>query len=204
MMRVLMEFAEGIRAEKSPEVRESDFFLSLMASLAIQRRERLATVSLCPAYGTSSPGAQTIRGSIGTIVLNSLPFPDESTSLERIIAFKNDPDKKRKRELLQRWTHRLAVKGISSEHEVTQELEWALHDYEEHMRFHKMKANRGILETVVATSAEIAEDLVKFRWGKLAQSLFSTSHREIDLLEAELKAPGRELAYVSKARTQLE
>jgi hypothetical protein len=67
------------------------------------------------------------------------------------------------------------------------------------MRLHKMKTNVGVLETVVVSTAEILEDLIKFNWGKLAKTLFSFKQREIALLEGELKAPGNEVAYIVKA-----
>jgi hypothetical protein len=48
-------------------------------------------------------------------------------------------------------------------------------------------------------TAEALEDLAKIKWGKLTERLF-TRHRKVDMLEAELSAPGREIAYVVKAR----
>jgi hypothetical protein len=47
---------------------------------------------------------------------------------------------------------------------------------------------------------EIAENLVKFQFGKLAKGLFSLRHRKLSLLEGELKSPGREIAFISKAQ----
>ena len=68
------------------------------------------------------------------------------------------------------------------------------------MRLHEMKVNRSALELTVTTAAELGEDLVKLRWGNLSKRLFSLPHRKIDLLEAEMNAPGREIAYVVQAR----
>jgi hypothetical protein len=79
-------------------------------------------------------------------------------------------------------------------------LEWLLYQYEEHMRLHHMKVNRGVLETIITTVAECVEDVLKIRWGKVANSLFALRHQHLALLEAELKAPGREVAYIIKAR----
>jgi hypothetical protein len=66
-----------------------------------------------------------------------------------------------------------------------------------------MKTTKGAFETVITLVAETAENLAKVRWGKLAKGLFAVSARRIDLLEAELKAPGREIAYVFRARQNL-
>jgi hypothetical protein len=165
-----------------------------------------AAVSLYPpTKQVRSKGLVSPRdGTVTSVVLNSLPVPDDATALEDIMSFRDDPVTKRKRQLLQRWTHNLAIKGVTSEAEATQEIEWLLADYEEHMKVHRMKINRGMLETVIVTGAEIAEDLAKFKWGKLAKGLFSASHRKIELMETEMKAPGRELAYISSVRERFQ
>jgi hypothetical protein len=84
--------------------------------------------------------------------------------------------------------------------ELEQELEWLLHEYEEHMRLHRMKVNKGSLEVVVTLAAELVEDVAKLRLRNAAGLLFERRRREIALLEAERSAPGRELAYISKAK----
>jgi hypothetical protein len=84
--------------------------------------------------------------------------------------------------------------------EVEQKLEWLLHEYQQHMRLHRMKTNASTLETIIVTGAEIAENLVKLQFGKLAKVLFSIRQRKIALLEGELKTPGKEIAFISKAQ----
>lgn len=66
-----------------------------------------------------------------------------------------------------------------------------------------MKVNAGVLETVVTAGAEIIENLIRLKFGRLAQALFAIKHRRIALLEAERSAPGREVAYIAKIRREL-
>jgi hypothetical protein len=40
----------------------------------------------------------------------------------------------------------------------SQELEWLVHQYEEHMRSHELNFKRGVLEIIVTIAAEIEED----------------------------------------------
>ena len=68
------------------------------------------------------------------------------------------------------------------------------------MALHKLKTNTGALETIIVTSAELMEDLVKFNWGKAAKGLFAIRRRHVELIEGELKSPGREIAYIYNAR----
>jgi hypothetical protein len=74
--------------------------------------------------------------------------------------------------------------------------------YEKHMKVHRMKTNRSTFQTVVTTSASLLEDLAKFKWGEAAKLLFSFSERKVQLMEAEMNAPGSEVAYLIKAKKE--
>jgi hypothetical protein len=63
-----------------------------------------------------------------------------------------------------------------------------------------MKVTTGALETIVTAAGEALENIAKLKFGALTKSVFSVRHRKIQLLEAERQAPGRELAYIVKAR----
>jgi hypothetical protein len=167
----------------------------------------LRTLQAADAISLHPPGKKLSRsGSIGavpgdvhSIIITALPQPDETTSLERIVEFREDPLSKSKLLGLRRWASKLTKLDMSPI-EVAQELEWLLHEYEGHIRLQKMKVVKGTIETIVTVAAEIAEDLVKIKWGKLGKLPFLLSHKKIALLESELSAPGREIAYVSHAR----
>lgn len=84
--------------------------------------------------------------------------------------------------------------------EVEEKLEYLIDQYQQHMKYHRMKTNVGTLETIVTSGVEVLGDLVSFKWGKAAQALFSLKRRQVALLEGELTSPGREIAYIVKAR----
>jgi len=168
----------------------------------------VAAVSLHSSSETLPLGARIVRGAsdesiepgyVQSVILRKLPVPGKTTSLDRILEFRDDPLSKSKILAMRRWASNLTQMNRSPS-EIAQELDWLLNEYEEHMRLHEMKITRGVFETLITVTAEAAEDLVKVRWGKLAKSLFTLSNRKIELLEAELKAPGREIAYISHAR----
>jgi hypothetical protein len=178
-------------------------FLCRLESEHLRSSEDTEAVSIRPPFPEVSEtfGIKTEKGHVARIVIKEIPEPSEATSLERILEFRQDPETKRKMLSLRRWIHNTATKQLP-QNEVAEELEWLIAEYQQHMRLHDMKYNRGALEIVVKTIGELAEDLAKFRFGKMSTLPFSLSHRRIDLLEAELKAPGREIAYVVHARTQ--
>lgn len=87
---------------------------------------------------------------------------------------------------------------------ISEEIEWLPSEYKAHMRLHRMKIATGALETIITAAGEAIENVAKPRFGALAKSVFFLKHRTIQLLEAERTAPGRELAYVVRARDTFE
>jgi len=139
------------------------------------------------------------RGELIRLSLNALPVPDDTTPWEQILEYRSDPDSRSKFLALRHWMGEVARAELTPA-EVEEKLEYLIDQYQRHMRLHRMKTNVGTLETVVTAGAEVLGDLVSFKWGKAAQALFSLKRREVALLEGELTAPGKEVAYIVKAR----
>src|SRR5690606_17726888 len=100
---------------------------------------------------------------------------------------------------LRRWIRKISSENLPST-EIEEEIEWLINEFQTHMKFHKMKANTETLEVIVKTPLEIIENLVKLKLSKLPEPLFALKKRQITLIEAELNAPGRELAYIIKSK----
>ena len=145
----------------------------------------------------SSPS--TGRANALSIVFDAFPEPDEQTSWEQILEFKADPDTGRQVAALKRWLSKVGQQELPPG-ELREEIEWLVQEYEAHMRLHRMKISAGNLETVVTTTAELLENIVKLKFGAIAKALFSFRQRNIQLLEAERQAPGRELIYLVRSR----
>jgi hypothetical protein len=143
------------------------------------------------------------KNEVVKIALESLPIPDESTPWEQIIEYRNDPDSKSKFLALRNWMSEVARSKLTPA-EVEERLEYLMDLYQNHMRVHRMKTNAGVLETLVTTGTEFMGGLLSSRWGKAAQALFSLQKRKVALLEGELLSPGREVAYIVKARGQFK
>jgi hypothetical protein len=87
-----------------------------------------------------------------------------------------------------------------TEDEVKADIEWTLHEYTKAIHLHDLRADTGFFELYVIPTIEMAEHLVKLNWSKMAKGFLSVRKRQIERLEAEMKAPGRECAYVFDAR----
>ena len=132
-----------------------------------------------------------------SIAFTCLPLPDDSCAWEDVLDFKAEaPDKQ--------WTFRRFIRALAtkaqSEAEIRDDIEWTVNEYRKAMETHHIKASQSFVDVFVISPLEIIENLVKFNWSKLAKGALSIRKRKVELLEAEMKAPGRECAYVFDAR----
>jgi hypothetical protein len=172
---------------------------SRYVSAALREVENMDAYPILRSSLHSVKGHQASKRDVVQIVLNELPTPDDSTPWEQVIEYRSDPDSRSKFFALRNWINKV-VKANNSPTEIEEELEYLLDQYQQHMKLHRLKHHSGTLETIVIIGAEVVENLVKVRWGKIAQVLFSLKQRRIALLEAELTSPGREVAYIFKSK----
>jgi hypothetical protein len=144
------------------------------------------------AFDLSSTVKATLK-----VALAALPVPDETCSWMDILDFKTDL--REKQWGFRRFLKTLATK-VQTEAEIGDEIEWLVTQYSKAMEIHQLRASRTFLEAYVIPTVEVLEDIVKLNWSKIAKSGVAAKQRRIDLLDAELKAPGRECAYVFDAR----
>ena len=141
------------------------------------------------------------RSEVIRLTLKALPVPSDLTPWEEIEEFRSDPDSRLKHIRLKTWINKVG-KQATPLHELEDEFMELLFEYEEFIRFHHIKTTKGIVEVLVTTPAEVAEDVVKMKWGKIAKAPFEIAKQRAALYEAERAAPGREVAYIFKARRQ--
>jgi hypothetical protein len=139
------------------------------------------------------------RSDVVHLVLNQLPMPGPTHSLEDILAFRDEARKDGLIEGLRVWINEMAS-GKLTPIEVSDKLEHLTSQYERTLKLEKMRRDTSVVETFVTTTAEVAEALAKFQWSKIAKMLFEVRHKQLELMKAELSAPGREVAYIVKAR----
>jgi hypothetical protein len=206
MTKAMLENADPALLIRSPGlsaemIRE---LLSRLLALEISNFEKVEAVPLLASEramfaNVSSAKDAGKREEVIDVVLNSFPEPDDSTSWEQILDFRSDPESRAKFLGLRSWIIDMSH-GAFSQHETRDKLEWALHQYSDHLNLHRIKANTGILRTLIVGGAEAIESVLKFKLKNAAELMFSARSRRLSLLEAESNAPGRELAYIYSAR----
>jgi hypothetical protein len=135
------------------------------------------------------------------IMMESLPIPNALNSWDDILAFKRDGETAHKLWSLKRWMSKLA-KGGTDEAALRDEIEYTIQDYTHYLERAGLKTQHGAVETILVSTAEVLEDLVKLRWSKTLKSILGVRRANVELLELEAKAPGRECAYIVSARKQ--
>ena len=160
--------------------------------------EKTDAVSLVPSYEFPKVPASR-RSDVAKVTINKLPIPDENTPWEQIIDFRSDSENQLALLRLRRWIRKIASENLSAL-EIEEELEWLLHEYENNLHLHKIKSNTNAVEIWVKSPLEVLENLVTLKFSKIVDPLFAIKKRKISLLEAELQAPGREVAYILKAK----
>ena len=149
--------------------------------------------------------AEVSKNEVVEIALRTLPMPDYSTPWEQIVEYRNDPDSRIKFSRLRKWMSKIAqIKNDPDE--IEEEIETLVDDYSEHMRAHKIKTKLDTLKAIVVAET----GLFTGGWltgvgtlpgivGIAATPLYSIKQRQFALTEEELRAPGKEIAYIVKS-----
>ena len=145
------------------------------------------------------PDSPATRADVLRLVVRALPLPGENHSFRDVLDFRDEARSEGLIQGLRVWINEVAS-GKLTPIEVSDKLEDVMVRYERTLKLEKMRRDTSVVETFVTTTAEIAEALVKFQWSTAAKRLFDVRYKQIDLMKAEMSAPGREVAYIVKAR----
>jgi hypothetical protein len=170
-----------------------------LTSIRLKEAEQKDAYPILTTNSLASNVPEANKETVIEIVLNELPTLDNSVPWEHILEFRSDPDSFGKFLAIRNWMNEVSRNQLTPL-EIEQKLEYLINQYRSHMELHKMKINAGKLETIIVSSAEFLEDLMKVKWGNIAKGLFSFRQKKIAMLEGELTSPGSEVAYIVKAQ----
>lgn len=136
-----------------------------------------------------------------SVLIKKFPNISNQTNLQDFITFKSDPDTTLKLARLRDWTLEISKKNYS-EKEIEQKIEYLLSEYSKQIEIHKLKYDIGTIETFVTTTLEVLENTIKLNFSKAAKTIFEIGNRDINLLEAEQKLMGKELALIHDLNTK--
>jgi hypothetical protein len=175
-------------------MKEQHFTILRLMSIVMETRG-VTAVTTFPYREYTRELPNSSKSNVVQIAINKLPLPNNDTPWEQIIDYRHDPENQKSLLNLRRWIRKISFENLSPA-EIEEEFEWLMNEFQDHMKFHKMKANTETLEVVIKAPLELLE----LKFSKILEPLFALKKRQINLMEAELSAPGRELAYLIKTR----
>jgi hypothetical protein len=190
--------ANGLTEDLGKAQIKRESIIARFISIKTMYFEKTDAVSLIPCYEFSKIPTSR-KSEVARVAINKLPIPDETTPWEQIMDFRNDANNQSALLNLRRWIRKISSENLSAA-EIEEELEWLLNEYERNINLHRIKSNTNAIEVFVKTPLELLENLLTLKFSKLADPLFAIKKRKISLLEAELQAPGREVAYILKTK----
>jgi hypothetical protein len=134
------------------------------------------------------------------ITIKNFPQPSvDSVAWEQILDYKQDPQSQNHLIGLRRWITKISRSKIT-QNELIDEINYLMSEYKRHLELHRLKSNTGIFQTFVTITAEALEGILTLKPTKTVSAIMSFRQRKIDLVEAELNAAGKELAYILKTQ----
>lgn len=131
-----------------------------------------------------------------SVAINALPVPIAEIPYEEILTFKQERQVNDQLQLMRRWIRKqIATEDVKAA-ELAEELADSLHDYTECMRLARMKYRTEVLQVLVSFPLATVERILTLKFSEIFDPIFSIRKAHLALCEAELNAPGRELAYL--------
>lgn len=137
------------------------------------------------------------------IVVGAFPVISDCVPFSAILALRSDEEFKTHRRRLRSWIRKIGNDDLSTA-ELRDEIEYLMNEYQRYMRIQKLKFSIGTVESLVKMSLGIFENLLKLNLEKISDTIFSISKEKVNLAEAEINAPGKELSYLVKVSDELQ
>ena len=130
-------------------------------------------------------------------LLSEIPEPTENVSWEQLVEFKADPQTMGKYYALIKWINEVARKDLTI-NEIKDEYNYLYYEYMNQYKIHKIKYTTGVLEVLMTAAIDVLSGQLGI--AGVSTSLFNIWKQNLNLLEAETKFTGREVAYIYKAK----
>jgi len=166
-------------------------------SLLLREQKGLDAVPLLD-YDPWTPKVNIQNMKLGAVrvILNKIPVPaEDEVPWEQIIDIRQDEEARHKRTGLRIWMRKVVTTATTLT-EISEALEYKLHEEEEWYKLNKIKYKKGFIHAIFFAPFEFLANLAVLNVNKSIDSVFSIAQAKIDLDERELNNPGREVAYI--------
>lgn len=133
------------------------------------------------------------------IVINELPVPHDSHSIEDVLAFRDEMKRENLVQGLRVWMNEVAA-GKLQPAEISTKLDYLIREHAKALELHRMKRANLTMRRWVVTLPEVLEYLLKAKLKDLFSTHFDFKDKDIALREEENKLVGKEVGYIVRAR----
>jgi len=127
------------------------------------------------------------------VVIKEMPDFDVRAPWEDVFGFRKEERTQHLIRSLRRWIRKVVAEDWTPA-ELEDEIRELVYDYEMHLEAARLHRGFGLLTCLITGTAEMTENIVKLRLGKIAQMASAAIDRNSAYRQAELGAPGHELA----------
>jgi hypothetical protein len=133
------------------------------------------------------------------VVIKEMPDFDTRAPWDDVFGFRAEERTQHLVRSFRRWIHKVVVEDWTAA-ELEDEIRELVYQYETHLRVARLTRGIGIPTCVITGAAELTENLIKARLGRIAGLVGAVIDRSARFREAELKAPGHELALIPELK----
>ena len=176
-----------------------DLFSRMLAA-HIGDSPTISTVPICRNQLPSQLALHQVASSSETVLtvsIETFPVPGPSAAWQDILDFKSETQDKQWD--LRRFLHDLATKKQTAA-EIKEHIDYSLNQYQDGLRRLNIKAVRSAVVALAIPAADIAFNLGGNHVASIAGAVDSICKTRLDLIEGEVKVPGREVAYIYDAK----
>ena len=191
------ELIMGKFADNAKTKAEKDF--AIIKHLASQFEYNSAPITTHGTIDFNSPGEKNAI----EVAVKNVPMPPDNIPWQDLLQYRNDEETKHKLTALRIW---IQNQHISGKHPamMKEELEYLIHEYENHMRLLSKKYQKGIIKGLITASTEAILEITRLNLVGVYKALSSFEIRSIDKEIAETQAPGKEVSYISRTKSFIE
>ena len=160
-------------------------------------------ISLTPIIKNLEDIKESKETEVLRVIFKNLPIPDDMTPLDEVLSFRSDEDNHRRYLGLINWVNKISKSNLSI-HEIEDELNYYTIEFEHRMKLEKSKYRLTNLEVLASLPLEIVESIIKLNWSKIPKTICHIQKNKVNLLLAETKAPGKEVAYITFSNERFE
>ena len=136
------------------------------------------------------------RGQVIQLVIKGFPDIDDTIPFEDVLQLRSESEFLARRDAMRVWI-RKAAEGKASLTDLEEELIYLLNQYETYMSAVSIRYSLNSIGSILKFSAALSSQIATLRLKEAIDTVFSLAATPASLIEAELKAPGREVSYLS-------